>query len=68
MVCTTFTFTEEILLDQSSGRVGLDFIRTRPGVPSWGPRGGTLTFRGSGQVRVEVYRPWGALGQGPEGP
>ena len=38
---------------EKAGRVGLDFIRTRPRVLPWGPRGGTPTFWGSGQVGVD---------------
>ena len=36
-----------------TGWGSLDFIRTRPEVPPRGPRGGTPTFQGSGQVRVD---------------
>ena len=53
---------------EKAGWVGLDFIRTRPEVPPRGPRGGTPTFQGSGQVGVDSIRPRGAPGQGPEGP
>ena len=42
--------------------------RSRPGDPGAGPRGGTPTFQGSGQVGVDSLRPWGAPGQRPEGP
>ena len=45
---------------EKAGRVGLDFIRTRPRIPPRGPRGGTPTFWGSGQVGVELNRPRGA--------
>ena len=38
---------------EKAGRVGLVFIRTRPEVPPREPQGGTLTFRGSGQIRVD---------------
>ena len=37
---------------EKAGRVGLDFIRTRPKVLPRGPQGGTPTFPGSGQVGV----------------
>ena len=56
---------------EKAGRVGLDFIRTRPEVPPRGPRGprgGTPMFQGSGQVGVDSIRPRGVPGQGPEGP
>ena len=53
---------------EKAGRVGLDFIRTRPEVPPRGPRGGTPRFQGSGQVGVDSIRPQGVPGQGPEGP
>ena len=41
---------------------------SRPEDPEAGPRGGTPTFWGSGQVGVDSIRPQGAPGQGPEGP
>ena len=47
---------------EKAGRVGLDFIRTRPEVRPWGARGGTRTFRGLGQVGVDSIDlgvPWG---------
>ena len=53
---------------EKAGRVSLDFVKTRPRVPPRGHRGKTPTFWGSGHVGVELYRPWGAPGQGPEGP
>ena len=42
---------------EKARRVSLDFIRTRPEVLPRGPGGGTLTFRGSGQVRVYSFDP-----------
>ena len=36
-----------------TGQGSLEFIRTRPEVPPRGPRGGTPTFQGLGQVGVD---------------
>ena len=51
---------------EKAGWVGLDFIRTRPEVPPRGPRGGTLMFRGSGQVGVDSIDLGVPLGRAPK--